>query len=301
MTTHSEALAIVIEPPVVTVASSDHSGARDDLQLVSLWLGSKQSPLTRKQYAGDAARFLAFLAQRSLTLKAATAMDVAEWSRGVPGAVRTVARVISAVKSLFTFGHRLGYLGFNVAGIVQAPKIPNDLAQRIMQTGDVQTLLGSLRGRDRVLVRFLYFSGARLAEVCGLCWQHVQGRDGGTAQVTLHGKGGKTRHVLIPASVAAELAGLRKGADSDAPVFATRSGRALHPGNVRSMLAVASKKAGLGRISPHWLRHAYASHALDAGCPIHVVQQSLGHASLATTSRYVHARPTDSAGMYLKG
>jgi integrase/recombinase XerD len=69
---------------------------------------------------------------------------------------------------------------------------------------------------------------------------------------------------------------------------------------VRALLARHAKRAGLRRVSPHCFRHAHASHALDNGAPVHIVQATLGHASLATTSRYVHAKPMDSAGMYLR-
>jgi site-specific recombinase XerD len=61
----------------------------------------------------------------------------------------------------------------------------------------------------------------------------------------------------------------------------------------------AGRRAGKGGVSPHWLRHAHATHALERGAPIHIVQATLGHASVATTGRYLHARPTDSSARYL--
>ena len=69
---------------------------------------------------------------------------------------------------------------------------------------------------------------------------------------------------------------------------------------IMRIVRAAAKRAGIDtNVSPHWLRHAHASHALDRGCPIHLVQATLGHASVATTSRYLHARPTDSFARYL--
>jgi integrase/recombinase XerD len=74
----------------------------------------------------------------------------------------------------------------------------------------------------------------------------------------------------------------------------------LHRTTVERIVTRAARRAGIDKhVSPHWLRHALASHALDRGAPIHVVQQTLGHASLATTSKYSHARPGDSAGLYV--
>ena len=68
----------------------------------------------------------------------------------------------------------------------------------------------------------------------------------------------------------------------------------------RCALLSAARRAGVaGKVSPHWMRHAYASHALDRGAPIHVLKETLGHSSIAVTSAYVHARPTESSSLYL--
>jgi integrase/recombinase XerD len=106
--------------------------------------------------------------------------------------------------------------------------------------------------------------------------------------------------VLLPASVWRELEGLGRG-PADAPVFPSRRGGGhLHPTAIERIVLKAARRAGLdGRVSPHWLRHAHATHALDRGAPIHLVQATLGHASVATTGRYLHARPTDSSARYL--
>ena len=85
--------------------------------------------------------------------------------------------------------------------------------------------------------------------------------------------------------------------DPEGPVFRTRSGRALLPRAAGQIVSAAAVRAGLSAaVSPHWLRHAHASHALDRGAAVHVVQHTLGHASLATTTRYVHVQPGESSG-----
>jgi integrase/recombinase XerD len=237
---------------------------------------------------------------RGLTLRAAKVVNLRAWADALTGAPRTRARRVSAIKSLFGFGHSLGYLGFNVAGAIKPPKISNDLAERIVSVEAVRALIGAAAGRDRALFAFLYISGARLEEACQLQWKHAHPLPDGRATITLHGKGGKTRHVLVSAELVVELERLRCAGDDEAHVFASRSGRALHPSNVRALLARHAKRPGLRRVSPHCFRHAHASHALDNGAPVHTVQATLGHASLSTTSRYVHAKPMDSAGMYLR-
>jgi hypothetical protein len=96
------------------------------------------------------------------------------------------------------------------------------------------------------------------------------------------------------------LIGLRGAAGAEEPVFPSRSGRALDRGRVRMIVRQAAKRAGVeGSVSPHWLRHSHASHALDHGAPIHLVQATLGHSSVATTSGYLHVRPGDSSARFL--
>ena len=146
----------------------------------------------------------------------------------------------------------------------------------------------------------LYASGGRVSEVCNLCWRDVQANGDG-AQVTLFGKGGKTRAIQLPASIAGLLAALRGEATEEDPVFRSRKGgQALQPVAVLRVVRLAAHRAGIDlRVSPHWLRHAHASHALDRGAPIHLVQATLGHASITTTGRYLHARPKDSSSRFL--
>ena len=119
--------------------------------------------------------------------------------------------------------------------------------------------------------------------------------------MTVFGKGDKTRAVLLPASLWNELQELRCGAGDDDPVFRSRlKGHELDQSQILRIVRAASLRAGTEKkVSPHWLRHAHASHSLDRGAPIHLVQATLGHASVATTGRYLHARPTESSGKYL--
>jgi site-specific recombinase XerD len=85
-------------------------------------------------------------------------------------------------------------------------------------------------------------------------------------------------------------------------VFATRNGKHIHTSGLWRVVHAAVVRAAIehSKASPHWFRHAHASHALDAGAPPHLVQQTLGHASLTTTTRYAHVRPGESSSRYLK-
>jgi site-specific recombinase XerD len=139
-----------------------------------------------------------------------------------------------------------------------------------------------------------------MSELYRLRGRDVAARDDAD-QVTLFGKGGKTRAVLLRASIWQELIALR-AEDPDTPVFRSRQGGGLDPSQVHRIVKAAAKRAGLpATVSAHWLRHAHVSHALDRGAPVHLVQATVGHASLTTTSRYAHARPNDSSSRYLPG
>jgi site-specific recombinase XerD len=106
--------------------------------------------------------------------------------------------------------------------------------------------------------------------------------------------------VLLTVATWRELEATRGDAGPDEPVFASQKGGPLSPVQAWRVVKAAAKRAGIeGDVSPHWLRHAHASHALDRGAPIHLVQATLGHADLRTTSKYTHARPTDSSSRYL--
>ena len=130
----------------------------------------------------------------------------------------------------------------------------------------------------------------------------IRSRESGLAEVTVFGKGDKTRHVLISKRLYKELTRLRGHASDDAPVFPSKTGKPLDQPAVFRVIQAAAQRAGIEQaVSPNWFRHAAASHALDNGCPISLVKEQLGHSSLEVTSVYVHARPTDGLFKYLCG
>jgi len=119
-------------------------------------------------------------------------------------------------------------------------------------------------------------------------------------QLSVAGKCGRVRQVLLPETVSQSLLALRGGAGANDPVFPSRRGGTLTERAVNYMLKRAAKRAGTtGAVSPHWLRHAHGSHALDRGATLPEVQATLGHANVATTSGYLHARPDSSSGLRL--
>jgi integrase/recombinase XerD len=146
----------------------------------------------------------------------------------------------------------------------------------------------------------LYGAGLRVSELVALRWHDVVERDD-AAQITVYGKGSKTRFVLLTPATWGALKTIRDDAGPDDALFrSSRGGGALDARQVRRIVRNASRCAGIDKpVSPHWLRHAHASHALDRGAAIHLVQATLGHSSVATTGKYLHARPSESSSKYL--
>jgi integrase/recombinase XerD len=291
--------AVTIISPTSAPSAVVRFEARNDEHLIAMWLHGK-SVGTRRAYSADLAGFLDHV---RLPLRDITLSDVQAYQDTLAGlATASQARRIASVKSLLTFGQKTGYLTLNVGAPIKLPKIKGTLAERILDEDSVLHMLTLERNpRNKALLRLLYLGGLRISEVCELKVRDLQPR-GDAGQITVFGKGGKTRAVLLKPSIWKDLAMMR-GHDGDAPVFRSREGGGhLDPSQVHRIVKIAAKRAGLSdAVSAHWLRHAHVSHALDRGAPAHLVQQTVGHASLATTSRYAHARPSDSSSRYLPG
>lgn len=271
--------------------------ADSDEHLVRLWLHGR-SLHTIDGYARDAQRFINFV---NKPLASVTLDDIQRYADVLTGiSDNTRKRKLYAIKSLLAFGHRLGYLTFDVGAPVRVPTVKDTLAERILSDDEVRLILkGEKNPRNHAILRLLYAAGLRVSELCGLRWRDVVIRNTG-AQLTIFGKGRKTRFVKIPKGTYQEIQALYQAQTPDDPVFKSKKGKALSRSQVFRIVKAASERAGLWQnVSPHWMRHAHASHALDAGAPIHLVQSTLGHASVATTGRYAHARPQDSSARYV--
>lgn len=284
---------------MMTVSGGLQRQATTDEQAISLWLHSKATH-SQRAYRLDVERFRAFVGK---PLPAVRLEDLQRFADSLDGlAAASQKRVLAAVKSLLTFCLKVGYCPFNVGAALTLQKPKNTLAERILPHEDITRIIEREdNARNHAMLRFLYETGCRVSELCGLCWRDIQPRDNGLAQVTLFGKGDKTRHVLVSKRLYRELVRLRAGASDIGPVFPSKTGKPLDQPAVFRVIQTAARRAGIEQpVSPHWFRHAAASHALDNGCPISLVKEQLGHSSLEVTSVYVHARPTDGLFKYLR-
>lgn len=214
-----------------------------------------------------------------------------------PLATSSVARAVVAVRGLHRFAAREGWTRYDPTVTVRPPTIPRRLPKAI-SVDEVEQLLyaadmtSELLGlRDRALLELLYGTGARISEAIGLAVDDV---DRKAALVRLHGKGGKSR--LVPLGsyalkavddylVRSRPALVSKGRGTPTLFVGARGSRLTRQGAWLILQGVA-ERSGLSGISPHTLRHSFATHLLDGGADVRVVQELLGHSSVTTTQVY---------------
>lgn len=267
-----------------------HPSPPTDDTLVAMWLHGRPMN-TKRAYEADVAKLRTFI---PLPLATISLDQLQRFSDSLAGADASTARTIGSIKSLFTFGHKLGYLPFDTARALQSPKRRTGVrAERILSEDQVHAMIdGEFDPRNQLILRLLYVSGVRVSELCSLRRLDCVARDNG-GQITVTGKGDKTRSILIPSSVWTDLH-LRRGVSTDR-VFK------LGQSQIWRIVRAAAERANITvGVSPHWMRHCCCSHALANGADLGVVQSTAGHANIATTSGYLHARPNESAGMWLK-
>jgi site-specific recombinase XerD len=243
----------------------------------------------------------------------------AEASRGVPGgraparalARSTVARKLSVVRSFLRSCEEGGLLQASPAAGVPSPKIPRRLPQ-VLTPDQTASLLDSMGGsrplelRDRALFELIYSSGLRCREVLDL---RLRDLAPGSREVRVKGKGRKVRVIPVGEAALAALERyvregrprLSKEARPDDHLFLSRSGRPLSPSDVQRRLSRHLARAGVpGGTSPHTLRHSFATHLLEGGADLRVIQEMLGHSSLSTTQVYTHVSAAHLRKTYRK-
>jgi integrase/recombinase XerD len=301
-----------IEPPRTAVAAQSLllTDCRSDQQLYSLWIARFRSRETIRAYEADWQRFHAFCPLPLHDLRVEHLQAYLQHMENLQLRPDTVRRRVSAVKSLLSYGARLGYLPINVGAVVKMPERVSNLRERILPAETVAKICWSDRigkaarhhQRNQLLVRVLYTCGLRLQEALKLRWRDIQphSKDPSKGILSTVGKRQKLRHVVVKATTYARLMAFRPAAATpDDWVFPGRNGGPLSNTSgwriVKAAMADASVPAG----SAHWLRHCFASHALDAGADLRQVSADLGHSSIAITGAYLHVNPEKGAGEVL--
>ena len=269
------------------------------------------SPHTCSNYRRDLQRFQAYLEEHAIVDWPGVGYnDVSGFAaqRHRQGRKsRTIARELSSIRSFYQFLIRCSVVAKNPALEVSAPKSdkplpktcdPESLEQLLRVTDDHDELLL----RDIAIFELIYSSGLRLAELVGIDLDDI---DLTQQQLVVTGKGNKTRHLPVGSKAASAVQRWLRVRpnycrDSDQKaLFLSKPGRRISARNVQSRLNHLIQRQGLGqKISPHVLRHSFATHLLESSSDLRAVQELLGHANIATTQIYTHLDFQHLANVY---
>jgi integrase/recombinase XerD len=260
---------------------------------------------TLQSYRSDLLQFGQFLAERGLSAEDARPRDVSDFLTGLaggngdgPAATATIQRKAACLRSFYRHLRREGIRESDPAAALSAPRRGQRLPA-VLRRGEVQRLLEQPKGtdpialRDRALLELMYACGLRASEVVDLELSQVDLEEG---LLRARGKGSKERLVpigrLAVRAVEAYLRGGRPklvGARVQPNIFVNFRGTALTRQGLYKIVQRHARAAGLGgRMSPHTLRHTFATHLLAGGCDLRSLQEMLGHADVATTQVYTH-------------
>jgi integrase/recombinase XerD len=272
--------------------------ATEDRQLIKLWI-SQKAKTTQKTYLMVVRQFLTFAGKE---LREIRLEDILLWLESFQLRDRsqnTINNKLAAIKSLFSFGVKTGYLSANPASMIKVPKPKDALNERILIDEEVKKLIrAASTQRDRLILKLIYVLGLRVSELVGLNWSDFKPTSEAIA-VTVFGKGHKTRTLLIERQLWKQLQQLPRSDKTEA-VFLSRFGNRLDRHAVHRLIKKAVETSGINpHTSAHWLRHAHACHSLNNGAGIDLVMKSLGHSSLAVTSRYLHVQPSECTSKFI--
>lgn len=270
------------------------------------WLGylrsvRNYSPRTIEAYGRDMADWAAFCADHfgdgAVDLDRVTPQDVRGFlARGARRGLDrgSIARRLSALRGFYRHACREGWASGNPAQVVRVPRRPRRLPE-VMRADELARALARAREsggfyarREAALLEVGYGSGLRVGEMAGLAWPDV---DASAVTVRVVGKGNKERRVPLTRVALEALEAWREVAPeaARARVFVTRSGRPLSVRQIQRVVKRALRRvAEREGVSPHTLRHSFATHLLDGGADILAVKELLGHESLSTTQLYTH-------------
>lgn len=270
---------------------------------------------TLRSYAADLAELQEFL--RAAKVPDLTVADpralraYLAWLSGRGLAKSSIARKLAAARSCYRFLTRRGWMEANPARQVASPRLPKRLPSFLPKDESKELFDGpfddsAVGRRDRALLELLYASGLRVAECCGLDLEDLDRRHG---TVRVLGKGSKER--VVPVGDAAldaidaylasrgDLASRGGRSPRSGPLFQNPRGGRLTTRSVHRIVRRRAREAGLTRrVTPHTLRHTFATHLLGEGADLRLIQELLGHSRLSTTQRYTHVSPEHLMKVY---
>jgi integrase/recombinase XerD len=308
-------MAVAVESPPAAVDARFEGLVLDFLSYLELERGLSRNTLNA--YRTDLLQYGIFLADRELDALAARPADIGDFladlatGNGRPAcSAATVHRKTACLRSFYKHLRRDELIGDDPTAALSAPRRAKKLPQ-VLNYAEVQNLLAAPRGdepttlRDRALLEVMYACGLRASETIGLELGDLDLHEG---FLRARGKGSKER--LVPlgrkaiAAISAYLRGARPklvGERHEAKLFVNFRGGPLSRQGLYKIVQRHARAAGLaGQMSPHTLRHSFATHLLAGGCDLRAVQEMLGHADIATTQLYTHLSGERLKDVYFK-
>ena len=271
------------------------------------------SAYTVRNYTADLLDFFDFLRAKDISsLKEVDRLTLRDYLSHLmkQGLVKaSIARKLSAIRSFYRYLLREGMISTSPAATTSSPKLDKRLpsfltieeVKRLLEAPDLSTPQGQ---RDRALLELLYASGLRVSELAQLNLEHL---NLDTREIRVWGKGAKERVVLMGKPAAEALTtyisqGRPKllGKKRSSALLVNRYGGRLNERRIQIILGKYARLAGIDKkVHPHLLRHTFATHLLDGGADLRVVQELLGHADLSSTQIYTHVTKSQAKKVYL--
>lgn len=281
------------------------------LDYVTLERGLSEN--TREAYSADLSAFLLFLESKQIdslnSVKARLILDYLMREKEWGLSANTISRHLVSIKVFFCYLQDEGLLGVNVTDTMESPRLwkilPDTLSykevERLLETPNEKTILGK---RDRAMLEIMYGTGLRVSEVARLVLGDLHFDEG---YVRTMGKGKKER--IVPIGEASRVI-LQRYIDEARPLldangyrelFLTRRKMPFSRKGIWKLIKEYAKKADIMKnVTPHTLRHSFASHLLANGAPLRLIQEMLGHADIATTQIYTHVDPDRLKSVHVK-
>lgn len=283
-------------------SSAPSGNAERHARIIAAWQLAQSSPHTLRGYTLNLLTYCSWLDRLGLDLLTVRRVHLDGYRHTLAGAPATVARTLAALSSFYRYALGEELVDRNPVATISRPAVDADHSStQGLNRDQALALLAAARRdgpRSNALINLLMFTGLRVSEALTATTADYA-HDSGHRVLTVRRKGGKSAKVAVPAPAVVALnfylgttgADLVLGHSMSRPLFTTATGKPLHRTSAFRIVQRLAQRAGIdGQISPHSLRHAFATIALDSGTSLHALQDSMGHADPRTTRRYDRAR-----------
>jgi len=275
----------------------------DNIKILTFLNQPSFSKSTKESYTRILRNFFGFFSNYGI--KDITDTHITLYLKTLDRKPATKNLVLKAISSLYGYLLKIGYIERNPTATIRPEKVADGFRSKILDFDQIHRMIEMEKTRrNQILLRILYYGGLRISEALSLTPKSFREAKESGAYMTVIGKGTKVRTVFLPGDIFEQVKLFieeEKFHDENFLFSGKEKSTSLTRMQAFRIIKLAAVRAKVDPLpSPHWFRHSSATHAIENGAPIHVVQHSLGHASINTTGKYLHATPTSSNANYLK-